>query len=607
MKLYRLLGFLIFISLARAARKWSPENYPNPMNDVNSCGRRGVSSWVCDPDGVLTYESANVVEGVIKKIYAGEPPYALGPCGNLGLKGYQVAVALMRHMSYVGDPGEAAGQFAKSLHNRWGVGDAHCNNGVVLLISINDRQIFVSAGSGTTSLLTYDVIGDVIDDVRPALKDQRYDEAVERAVVDIGLALAGRPVEPESGKGPWWEEWLAFGIFGTAVSGIIFLGTRTEFRKRKRYKDCKSKLEKLKRDQAAVRSNTYNPTSCPVCLEDFTDVPPGTGTPRGDTDGADGFGASGSGSGSGPAGDAVSGGGAIEKEEEEELRKPLLTPTAPTASTFKGAVLAEEYPGGAAPSAPPLPTAGETQQPSLQIQQQPQPQQQQKQQQQPVPPVQRRPLVLPCGHAFCEGCITQWLEQKKVTCPICRKPFDEDDSPPAGDPRDAPNFPRPPRPDTSNRNPNTGTQPGPSSSTGGPFSTTSSGPRPPCSVDDDNNESYVNTGYGGGVGGTVPRLRLRWGGRRRPVGMHEDLLLAEMMFRLRQLQRQHPDYISESMLHSWEQDLQNGREFSAQQLREFQLNDPATRRDLAHRGSSGSSIRFGGGSSSGGGGRGGSW
>ncbi|GLI59870.1 hypothetical protein VaNZ11_001866 [Volvox africanus] len=50
-----------------------------------------------------------------------------------------------------------------------------------------------------------------------------------------------------------------------------------------------------------------------------------------------------------------------------------------------------------------------------------------------------------------------------------------------------------------------------------------------------------------------------------------------------------------------------GREFSAQQLREFQLSDPATRRDLASRGSSGSSIRFGGGSTRGGGGRGGSW
>ncbi|GIL52991.1 hypothetical protein Vafri_8709 [Volvox africanus] len=591
MHFYRLLVLLAFLTSASAGN-WSPENYPNPMVDVKSCGRRGVSSWVCDPDGILTYESANVVEGIIKKIYAGEPPYALGPCGNLGLKGYQVAVALMRRMRYVGDPGEAAGQFAKSLHDRWGVGDAHCNNGVVLLISINDRQIFVSVGSGTMSVLTYDVIGDVIDDVRPALKDQRYDEAVERAVVDIGLALAGRPVEPEGGKSTGWEEWLAFGLFGAAVSGIVFFGGRTELRKRKRYQDCKSKLEKLKRDQAAVRSNTYNPTSCPVCLEDFTDVPPGTGSPRAGTGGPGCF----DGSGSGPAGDELSGGSMKEEEEEGELHKPLLAPTSKAASAKAG-----EYPGGVEPSAPPLPTAGETQQPSPQIQQPP------SQQQHPVPLVQRRPLVLPCGHAFCEGCITQWLEQKKVTCPICRKPFDEDDSPPAGDPRDSANFPRPPRPDNSNRNPNTGSQPGPSSSTGATFSTTSSAPRPPCSVDDEGHDSYLGTGYGSGLNGTVPRLRLRWAGRRRPVRMHDDLLLAEMMFRLRQLQRQHPDYISANMMHSWEQDLQNGREFSAQQLREFQLSDPATRRDLASRGSSGSSIRFGGGSSSGGGGRGGSW
>lgn len=39
------------------------------------------------------------------------------------------------------DPAAAAQAFAKSLHDAWGVGDAQCNNGVLLLLSVGDRQV----------------------------------------------------------------------------------------------------------------------------------------------------------------------------------------------------------------------------------------------------------------------------------------------------------------------------------------------------------------------------------------------------------------------------------------------------------------------------------
>lgn len=45
-------------------------------------------------------------------------------------------------------PADAAHAFAKDLHARWGVGDAACNNGVLLLLSIQDRQVYVSTGAG---------------------------------------------------------------------------------------------------------------------------------------------------------------------------------------------------------------------------------------------------------------------------------------------------------------------------------------------------------------------------------------------------------------------------------------------------------------------------
>ncbi len=39
------------------------------------------------------------------------------------------------------DEGEAAEQFAAELMDRWGVGDASCNDGVLLLLTLQPRQV----------------------------------------------------------------------------------------------------------------------------------------------------------------------------------------------------------------------------------------------------------------------------------------------------------------------------------------------------------------------------------------------------------------------------------------------------------------------------------
>jgi hypothetical protein len=76
-----------------ASTEWTPSAYPNPTVDTKACGRRGVRSWVCDPDGLLSYSSANVVEGTLKEIAAAEDPFVSAGCKQRGPgdpKGYQV-------------------------------------------------------------------------------------------------------------------------------------------------------------------------------------------------------------------------------------------------------------------------------------------------------------------------------------------------------------------------------------------------------------------------------------------------------------------------------------------------------------------------------------
>ena len=54
----------------------------------------------------------------------------------------QVTVALMEKMEVLdGSPQQVAQDFAVQLFNAWGVGDAGCQNGLLLFLSKQDRQV----------------------------------------------------------------------------------------------------------------------------------------------------------------------------------------------------------------------------------------------------------------------------------------------------------------------------------------------------------------------------------------------------------------------------------------------------------------------------------
>ena len=44
--------------------------------------------------------------------------------------------------------------FARRLHNLWGVGYTPCQNGVLIFLASEDREIYISTGSGAAKLLT---------------------------------------------------------------------------------------------------------------------------------------------------------------------------------------------------------------------------------------------------------------------------------------------------------------------------------------------------------------------------------------------------------------------------------------------------------------------
>jgi uncharacterized membrane protein YgcG len=349
----------------------------------------------------MSYEGANLAEGLIAQVERGEAPYAKGPCGA-GAAGYQVAVALMHRLEVGGadTAATAAAAFARALHDAWGVGSAECDNGVLLLLSSRDRQMFISTGPGAEAAgLDGKAIQAVLSNMKAPLRDGRYDDAVLEAVHEIGLVLSGAGVPAGGGGGGEDEEGDGFGIFlffSSIVGAMFGWGWWSNRQRTARYKNCQHKLDALKRDQAALRRGQYQATSCPICLEDFEGAGAGGG----------------GGGGSAAAGDDAAGESA-----------PLLArgvggaADAARASTSKGdAPAAAEAVASSSSSAAAAAAGGAAS---------------------PKPP--RKPLVLRCGHSFCSPCIGEWVKAH-TTCPVCRRDIDGNDEPAAA----ASARPRPP-------------------------------------------------------------------------------------------------------------------------------------------------------------------
>lgn len=86
--------------------------------------------------------------------------------------------------------GMEAADYATDLINKWGIGSSSGDNGVVVLLSTGDREIFVGTGRGVDRVLTSSVVGGLIDDNLSYLIDGEYGEGVVSLYRDVCAYLA---------------------------------------------------------------------------------------------------------------------------------------------------------------------------------------------------------------------------------------------------------------------------------------------------------------------------------------------------------------------------------------------------------------------------------
>lgn len=113
----------------------------------------------------------------------------------------EIAVAIVPDMG-----GDYLENYAVKLFEEWGIGKAQRDNGVLLLLAIQEREIRIEVGYGLEGALPDSVAQRIIDGMGPQLRAGDYDAAVTGAVRDIMAATQGEYVGAgESAGGFSWS------------------------------------------------------------------------------------------------------------------------------------------------------------------------------------------------------------------------------------------------------------------------------------------------------------------------------------------------------------------------------------------------------------------
>jgi uncharacterized protein len=96
-------------------------------------------------------------------------------------------IALVTLPSLQGEPIE---DVANTIFRAWGVGQKGKDEGIMLLLAIGDRRSRLEVGYGLEPILPDGLDGSILRQMRPALRQQNYGEALIAAADTIGSTIA---------------------------------------------------------------------------------------------------------------------------------------------------------------------------------------------------------------------------------------------------------------------------------------------------------------------------------------------------------------------------------------------------------------------------------
>lgn len=155
---FRLIFFLFLISYAGYGQRAIPEH---------------GGTWVHDEANILSESTKAQLESALK--------------AERDSTSNQIAILIIPSLN-----GELLEEYSLRVSEQWGLGQKSKDNGVLLLIAIEDRLVRIEAGYGLEGVLT-DAVSSRINrnEIAPRFRQGNYDEGVKAGVVAIMQAIKG--------------------------------------------------------------------------------------------------------------------------------------------------------------------------------------------------------------------------------------------------------------------------------------------------------------------------------------------------------------------------------------------------------------------------------
>ena len=146
----QLIIFLLLISLIIPIFSFA-EGLPTPSADF----------YVYDKLGVLDKETVNYIININKELEK--------------QTGSQVVVAVVKSLQ-----DRKIEDYRLDLFREWQIGDGDKNNGVLLLVSPNDKKVRIEVGYGLEGAIPDSKAGDILDTfILPKFKEENYDRGIK--------------------------------------------------------------------------------------------------------------------------------------------------------------------------------------------------------------------------------------------------------------------------------------------------------------------------------------------------------------------------------------------------------------------------------------------
>lgn len=217
----------------------------------------------------------------------------------------EIAIALLPSLE-----GRSVNDVAVKLFEQWRIGKRGTDNGILIVVGRNERQVRIEVGYGLEGKVPDAQAGRIIREaITPSFREGKYAEGLERAVEElIGLIGGATTTAPPAARSRQRSSNLWF-LYGILAAGGLLLSYLVQRTTQRRCPRCGTVLQRNDRVGLASRSIVY---VCPKCgyRENVAAATPGFFPVFGGGSGWGSGGWSGGGGFSGFGGGSSGGGGA---------------------------------------------------------------------------------------------------------------------------------------------------------------------------------------------------------------------------------------------------------------------------------------------------------